>query len=212
MTSLTKSNTVTIWLRSNYGKTILIFDTDMTLQQFNLFRRIILSKIIRMAGDIAQKIENDTSMVDEVLSNRLGLIPVIISDEESFLRKDLCKCSSLCDKCSFVIKYESKRTAEKSWLLSSDISPLFIENIPIVTIYPKQKVSFKLFCSKSNSEEHLKWSPGVVCTLAELPHNKSRNDFLRVRLHNTGPLTFSNLLRQTFTLMKSQLNVDIKIH
>ena len=130
MTSFFGSNIVNVWFRYYYGKDILVFDTDMTLQHFNCFRRIILSKIIMMAVDVIQMIENDSSMVDEVLSNRIGLIPVSISNEDSFIRKDLCECHTFCDKCSFTIEYKSKKITEKSWLFSNEISPFLMKKYP----------------------------------------------------------------------------------
>lgn len=207
MTSFNQANIINIWFRLAHGRNILIFDTDMSLAQFNLLRRILLSEIAIIAIDMVHMTSNDSAMIDEVLANRLGTIPVIISDQDTIVRKDLCDCHSFCNKCSFVLEYGGKDFLEKSWLMSDHISPYLMKDIPIVTVLPEQKVSFKLICSKSIAKEHSKWSPGVVCSLTKLQDTR----FLRVTLYNTGPVEFSYILKQAFSLMKSRLNIDIKI-
>lgn len=206
MKSFNQSNIINVWLRASYGDNILTFDTDMTLKQFNTFRRIILSEIAIIAIDLVQIIDNDTAMVDEVIVNRLGNIPVAISDQHSIIRKDLCECQSYCKKCSFMIQFPGKSFKEKSFLFTNDISPYLMKDIPVIPVLPGQRFSFNLICSKSLGLEHSKWSPGVVCSL------KLKGNILKITLDNTGTIDFSYLLTQTFNLMKERLDVNIKIN
>jgi len=212
MTSFSKNNLINIWFRSNQGKDIVIFDTDMTMQQFNQFRRILLTEVEVVAIDLVNMIKNQSIMIDEILSNRLGNIPVAISDQNSIVRKDLCKCDSFCDECSFIIDFKSKEFTKKSWLMSNDISPFLMENIPIVTVQPGQKISFKLLCSKSTPRDHHRWSLGVRCNLEHLEGNPRYPNHLRVTLQNTGLVDFSTIFCRIFSIMRLRLEVDFTIH
>ncbi len=212
MTSFLKTNVINVWFKSVHGRRILIFDTDMSMNQFNIFRRILLSEIAVIAIDLVHMIENKSIMVDEVLSNRLGAIPVMISNQNSIIRKDLCECQYFCNKCSFIIDFECKEFTRKTLLMSDDVSPFLMKDIPIVTVQPGQKISFKLLCSKSISQEHYRWSPGVVCSITHITNEPKFPNCLRVTLHNTGPIDFSNILEQVFSLMRTRLRVDIRIH
>lgn len=201
---MTSQKHINIWFRSHSGKNVVIFDTDMNLQQFNQFRRIILSEIAVIAVDIVRINSNDTTMADEVLANRLGLIPVVVTNQDVIVRKDLCTCQNVCEKCSIMIEFKGKTFESKSPLLTNDISPLLAEDISLTIVEANQSLSFDMYCTKSIAQEHAKYSPNVVVSL--LP-TKSNN--LQVQLVNSGTIDFVYILRHAFGILRSRLDIPI---
>lgn len=209
MTLSISQSTIDIWIKSYHGKNIMVFDTNMNIRQFNEFRRIILSEIAVVAIDLVQINSNSTIMVDEILANRIGQIPVATRQKDSIIRKDLCDCEAFCNKCSFVIEFKGKQVEKKTWLLSNDISPLLLADIPLVTIDPGQEISFNMLCTKSIAKEHSKYSPRITCSIKI---DESKKGILRVILDKSGPLDYLNVLKQAFGILKVRLNVNIRIN
>jgi len=180
----------------------------MDIKQFNEFRRIILSEIAVVAIDLVQINSNSTIMVDEILSNRIGQIPVLSNYQDSIIRKDLCECEAFCNKCSFVIEFKGKTFDNKSWLLSNDISSLLLENIPLVTMDVGHEISFNILCTKSIAKEHSKYTAGITCSLKV---DTPRKGILSVTLDKSGPLDYLNIMTQAFSILKARLNVNVRI-
>ncbi|MEM3061363.1 MAG: DNA-directed RNA polymerase subunit D [Candidatus Bathyarchaeia archaeon] len=142
----------------------------------NALRRIIISEIPTMAIDDVVIIENTSTMYDEVLSHRLGLIP-LTSDLDSYYLPEECSCKSEfgCEKCraSFVLEAEARDktiTVYSGDIKCSDprIKPVS-DKIPIVKLAPKQRLKLEAYAKLGRGLEHAKWQPVSACGYKFLP-------------------------------------------
>lgn len=65
----------------------------------NSLRRIIISEVPTMTIDLVKIISNTTSLHDEYISHRLGMIPLISKNVDEFKNISECDCNPS-DKCS----------------------------------------------------------------------------------------------------------------
>lgn len=198
------SQTIIVTLERSQDEGILSFTTNMSLPQFNCFRRIIVCEIPTVVIDLVEMIDNSSIMCDEVLVGRISQIPLIYNKHEELLRKDLCDCDLVCEKCSFMIKFKGKTGG---WLMSNDISPIMLKNIPIVYLSNTHKVRFNAICTRGVASWHSKWNLGVVVSM-----NVIRKGLINVTLTNTGTYSYDYILREAFSIMKSKLDIDIEVH
>lgn len=194
---------INIWLKKVDENREVIFVSDMNYSQFSIFRIIILTEIPVFAIDIVQVTNNDTNVSDEHICNRLGQIPLMVNDHQDYIRKELCDCETFCDKCSFVIAYDSLVTDERRFVMSDHISNLAVKNIPLINLVEGERLSFRCICTKSTALEHSKWNAGVVCSF------EWKNNKVTVTLNNTGPLDLFFILKCSLTLLKKRLSADI---
>jgi DNA-directed RNA polymerase subunit D len=142
----------------------------------NALRRIIISEVPTMAIDDVIIVENTSIMHDEILSHRLGLIP-LTSDLDSYYLPEECSCKSEfgCDKCraSFVLEAEAHDktiTVYSGDIKCNDpkIKPVS-DKIPIVKLAPRQKIKLEAYARLGRGLEHAKWQPVSACGYKFLP-------------------------------------------
>lgn len=194
---------ITVYLESCQKNEEVSFYTDMSLGQFNIFRRIILCEVPTLALDLFEMIDNDSNICNEVLVERISLIPLKYHAHEKLVRKDLCDCSVVCEKCSIIIPFKGK---QGGWLMSEDISELLLANIPIVYLAKSHRVNFNVVATRGVATWHSKWSLGVVISMKVI-----NRGLLKVLLRNTGTYSFDYILREVFSIMQSKLNIEIVV-
>jgi len=143
----------------------LLFVVDgISVEMANAIRRIIVSEIPVMAVDEVIILKNDSPLYDEIISHRLGLIP-LTTDLETYKLPRECECGGFgCPLCQVSLTCEVTNTTNTPIeIYSKDLNsndPKIIPvdpNIPIVKIDKNDKVIIEAYAVLGISKEHVKW-------------------------------------------------------
>jgi len=132
----------------------------------NALRRAMIAEVPSMAIDDVMIVENSSMLYDEMLSHRLGLLP-LVTDLDSYILPEECTCGSElgCNKCRTALSIEAEATEESRYVYSGDLKPENPEvrpvsdTIPIVKLSPGQKVRLEAYARLGRGAEHAKWQP-----------------------------------------------------
>ncbi len=142
----------------------------------NALRRAMIAEVPTMAVEDVMIIENSSVLHDEMLSHRLGLIP-LTTDLDSYVLPDECNCKSElgCNKCRATLSLESEATDESKYVNSGelkaenpDIKPVS-DAIPIAKLAPGQKIRLEAYARLGRGIEHAKWQPISSAAYKYLP-------------------------------------------
>ncbi|MBN1502556.1 DNA-directed RNA polymerase subunit D [Candidatus Woesearchaeota archaeon] len=128
----------------------------------NALRRIMLNEVPVLAVEDVEFRRNSSSLYDEMIAHRLGLIP-LTTDQKSYEFKNKCKCKGEgCAKCTlkFTLKEKGPKTVYASSLKSADpkVKPVHPKTI-IVKLLKDQEIELEATAVLGKGEEHVKWSP-----------------------------------------------------
>ncbi|MBO4502264.1 MAG: DNA-directed RNA polymerase subunit D [Candidatus Methanomethylophilus sp.] len=149
----------------------------------NALRRTMLQDIPKMAidkvefhlGPIMQddkEYESVTSLFDEIIAHRLGLIPVPTNDQFTFMKD--CSCGGVgCPGCT--IMYSLNKVGPGT-VLSGDLMPLGDstlkvkdEAIPIVELTDTQAVLIYATAVMGTAKQHVKWQAAFGVGYSYMP-------------------------------------------
>jgi DNA-directed RNA polymerase subunit D len=130
----------------------------------NALRRIILTEIPVMAIDEVIILKNDSPLYDEIISHRLGLIP-LKTDLDVYKLPQECECGGFgCPLCQVSLTCEiTNNTNTPLEIYSGDLKsndPKIIPvdpNIPIVKIDKNNKVIIEAYAILGLAKDHAKW-------------------------------------------------------
>lgn len=169
----------------------------------NALRRILIAEIPTMAIEKVYIYNNTSIMQDEVLSHRLGLVPIKV-DPRKFVFKNRAtpdytpaetvvfklnvKCTKKANPKSDkeVDKYNNSyvRSGDLEWIpqaeqaeLYDTIRPVF-EDITLTKLRPGQEINLEVYCEKGIGKDHAKFSPVSTATYRLLPEITFKNDVL----------------------------------
>ncbi|MFH7880963.1 MAG: DNA-directed RNA polymerase subunit D [Candidatus Aenigmatarchaeota archaeon] len=132
----------------------------------NALRRIMLFEIPTMAIEWVDIKKNDSSLYDEILAHRLGLIPLTYDKKfykipEEAKNIDDVKEPSL--YCKLILKKKGPCIVYSGDLESEDenVKPVF-NNIPIVQLLEGQEIDIIAYARLGYGREHVKWQASVV--------------------------------------------------
>lgn len=192
----------------------------------NTLRRVVLESVPTLAiEDIVFK-KNDSILYDEVVANRLGLVP-IVTDLKSYVLPELCDCQGEgCAQCSvqFSIEKVGPGTVYSGDLKFVDPSIKSVyDNIPIVKLTEGQELIAEGKAVLGKGIEHVKWSPGH-CFHRNVPEikitgdvkdpeaivDKCPGDIFKVK---SGKLVVNddNLVNYNLAYLNDELGDEIKI-
>jgi DNA-directed RNA polymerase subunit D len=149
----------------NNSLTLILKDIDPSTA--NAIRRTILADVPTLAIEDVRISENSSSLYDETIAHRLGLIP-IKTDVKLFNFKDDCKCKGKgCSSCvlELTLDIECKKNFQTVYsddLKSSDTKLKPVGGIPIVRLGKGQKITLSAEAILGTAKEHAKWQPAVV--------------------------------------------------
>lgn len=165
---------------SGYESKIILKKTNISV--INSLRRVMINEVPTIAIDLVFIEINSSSMHDEFLAHRLGLIPLLSDciDDLRYTRE--CECDQYCFKCSYVFSIDIYAEKQSTSFYSSDLICLNSdEKLPGKKIKPVnysenntlsgsrpillgklakgQRVKLLAVAKKGMGKEHAKWSP-----------------------------------------------------
>lgn len=153
--------------KDNYKLKFIIEDIDPVLA--NTIRRALISEVPVMAIHEVIFFKNSSSLFDEIIAHRLGLVP-LKTDLKRYYPIDSCpNCGGKgCSSCQ--VKFTLQKQAidtpvlvTSGDLISEDpeIQPVD-SNIPIVLLNPGESLELEAIAQLGYGKQHAKWQP-VSC-------------------------------------------------
>lgn len=144
-------------------KLVLLVE-GISIEMINALRRIILTEIPVMAIDEVIILKNDSPLYDEIISHRLGLIP-LKTDLDVYKLPQECECGGFgCPLCQVSLTCEISNTTNTPLeiysgdLKSNDPKIIPVDpNIPIVKIDKNDKVIIEAYAILGLAKNHAKW-------------------------------------------------------
>ena len=137
----------------------------------NALRRICMVEIPTMAVENVEIYKNDSRIFDEVLSHRLGLIP-LKTDLDSITLREECDCEDHCPRCSvsLVLKETGPKVVYSGDLTSQDpkIIPVY-DRIPLLKLREGEEVELEAIAQLGIGLEHAKWQPTTTSAYKYYP-------------------------------------------
>jgi DNA-directed RNA polymerase subunit D len=133
----------------------------ITFNLANALRRYA-DEVYVLAADTVEIISNDSSLFDEILAHRIGLIPLVM--EKTFTPKEECSCKGKgCLKCTaeLTLKAEGPCTVYASDMKSKTVKPVF-GDMPIIVLDKGQKIELVVEARLGQTKKHAKFSPGLI--------------------------------------------------
>ncbi len=183
--------------------------TNIPLSYANALRRFSISEVPCMAIDEVVILENSSVMYDELVSHRLGLIP-LRTDLSRFVLPEDCDCNSSlgCSQCRvlLVLDVESKdgtMTIYSKDMVSEDdyVVPTHPE-IPIVKLSNGQRLKLEAYAKLGKGIEHAKWQPVCKSILKEADDDP---DSFILHLESVGSLTAQEIFLKSIELIRSDV-------
>lgn len=158
--------------RTSVKFTLHMTDGDCTV--VNRFRQIIMSEIPIFAIDMVDITVNTSDAYDEVLSYRLGLIPVTMTSTQT----DYLDLEITAQADTLVLSRD----------LKGDIRPVY-DDIIICKLLKGQSLKLRAHVKLGTGDEDAKWSP--VSNIACRPLQKH---LYEVQMRTTGSIPASSLI------------------
>lgn len=147
----------TVELKGNKG-VLKIEDTDAYF--VNSLRRIMLAELPKLAINDVIIYDNTSALFDELISHRLGLVP-IPTDLSILAFRSECKCEGKgCPSCT--VRYTLSKEGE-CVVYSGDLQPehpsftITETTIPIVELMKDQRVILEVEAILGRGRDHAKW-------------------------------------------------------
>lgn len=163
--------------KTNEKLVLELSDTNET--EVNTLRRLIVSEVPTMAIQEVEFIKNDSALFDEILANRLGLVP-LVTDLSVYSEVDPKKKGKVLNQVEFKLKVKGPCTVYSKDLHCTDdkIKPVF-DNIPIVKLLDNQELELHATAVLGRGKKHMKFAPGVVYYYNK-PKLKINNDLKKI--------------------------------
>ncbi len=138
---------------------------DSNHTEMNFIRRTIMFNVPVMAIEDVYFTKNTSPLYDEIIAQRLGLIP-LSTDIITYNQPEACKCKGKgCAKCQVKLSASLKGpgTFYAKDLKTTDpkIKPIY-PNMLITKLGKNQEIVFEAVAVLGKGKEHMKWSPALV--------------------------------------------------
>ncbi|PIU21838.1 MAG: DNA-directed RNA polymerase subunit D [Candidatus Diapherotrites archaeon CG08_land_8_20_14_0_20_34_12] len=139
---------------------LLIKDTTPTFM--NTIRRAVMSLVPTLSVENVAVYKNDSVLFDELLANRLALVP-IKTDLKEYGEKDTLKLT---------LEKEGPCIVYSSDIESRDPkAEVAFKNIPITKLGENQVIKLEMTAILGTGKDHVKWQPALI-SYAQLPKIK----------------------------------------
>lgn len=188
----------------------------------NSLRRTMLAEVPTMAIDLVQVQVNTSSLHDEFIAHRLGLIPLVSENIDNFEFPRNCKCTGYCNECAVQFRLKVRNSERgvvdvtsndlrRSSQEAGDVRPADLDG-PILLLKLQKNQEIDIICNarKGIGKEHAKWSPVATCTFKYTPEiilNTQKIDSLmdlrdKADFVNSCPAKVFNLNEETIEIVK----------
>lgn len=142
----------------------------------NALRRLALSEVPCMAIDEIVILENSSVLQDEIISHRLGLVP-LKTDLDGYNLPEECPCKSEfgCNLCRVILALDVEAKDGPRTVYSGDLSsenptikPVS-DKIPILKLAKDQRIKLEAYARLGKGRAHAKWQPVSLCTYKYYP-------------------------------------------
>lgn len=142
----------------------------------NTLRRIITSEVPAMAVDDVVVIENSSTLQDESLAHRIGLVP-LKTDLDTYNLPENCSCKSEfgCNLCRVSLVLDVGAEDHSITATSGDLkseNPAIVpvsDKIPIAKLAPEQKIKLEAYARLGKGKDHARWQPVSMCAYKHVP-------------------------------------------
>ncbi|WP_214020722.1 DNA-directed RNA polymerase subunit D [Methanoculleus sp.] len=138
----------------------------------NMFRRAMVSEVPTLAIEDVRIYDNTSVLFDEMLTHRLGLIP-LRSDLKRYKPRSECTCEGIgCPVCTatYTLSVEGPGTVYSNDLIPQDPDAAPAEEkIPIIDLGRDQKVVLEAYAIVGTGSEHAKWQATTACGYKSYP-------------------------------------------
>lgn len=149
----------------NKDNKLSLYIKNITTTQLNTLRRTIIDLVPTMAIEEAEIRKNSSTLYDEVIAHRLGLL-VIQTDLKSYNVPEKCSCKGEgCAKCQLqmTLKVKGPKTVYAGNIKSKDPKVIPIhDKTPIVKLAEGQELELIATAQLGYGKTHSKWCPGAV--------------------------------------------------
>lgn len=161
----------------------------------NSLRRAASNSVKTMAIDSVTFYENTTSMFDEFISHRIGLIPLI--SPEGYDEKD---------EVLFTLEAEGPKTVYSRDLSGTDKKvKVANENLPIIKLGEGQRLKVDCKAVAGNGMKSAKFTPGLVTFTA----NEENSEF-EFYIESFGQMSAKEILNRTLDIVNEGLKATHK--
>lgn len=175
----------------------------------NVIRRACSFEVPTLALEDIYFVKNTSALYDEILSHRLGLIP-LTTDLKSYITQESCNCKGEgCAKCTvkLTLKVAGPVTVKAKDLKSTDpvIKPVYPEML-IVELLEGQEIELEAIAILGKGKEHVKWSAGHSFYRKE----EGKDDQFVFTIEPWGQLSTSNMLKAAVKVLTQKVK-DLRI-
>jgi len=153
------------------------FSINSNVSFANSLRRILLGEVPSLAVDIVEIRENSTVLPDEMIANRLGLLPIRYTG--TLVPKQECACDGFCEQCSIKLTLEKSNDTDavvtvSGQNLQTTTPGVFCGNILLLRLAPGQRLDMTCVAALGTPQTHAKFCPVTVVGFSYDPRNKKR--------------------------------------
>lgn len=138
----------------------LVFMEEIDESLANAIRRSV-TEIPVLAIDEVEIYKNDCVLYDEIVANRLGLVPLKMEKGMDFPEECSCKGKG-CSKCTIQLKLAVKKPG---FVYAGELkgkAEVVFEKTPIAYLREDQEIELVAFARLGRGKEHAKYSPGLA--------------------------------------------------
>lgn len=138
---------------------------DTTPAFVNAIRRSIMQNVSVMSVSFVDIAVNTSTLYNEVLAHRIGLIPLSFKPG-NYVLPEKCECKGAgCNKCQvkLALKVAGPKNVYASNIVSTDetIKPVYKDTL-LITLAEDQAIDLVATATLGNGAKHARWQPAVV--------------------------------------------------
>lgn len=165
----------------------------------NAIRRTMMVEVPIMAIDEVDFFENNSSLFDEFIAHRLGLVP-LTTDLKTYKLPEEC-CGGNCGKCSVVLTLDAKgpKTVYSKDLKSEDPKIKPVEGkIPIMMLGNNQNLKFEARARLGKGKTHSKHQ-ACICAY------KIKGETFEFIVESFGNLEPRKILKESLNILRGKV-------